>query len=136
MSAVYRILFFKEKVLYFSSINTLATMKSIFITLIFSSLLFSSNAQKVFSTDSKYDADVKVFVADSKYDADLIVYKCSSKYDADGNKGLWFFADSKYDADKKVFFVSSKYDADLIIYFSDSKYDAEWKDSGKKHVMY
>lgn len=94
------------------------------------------SAQKIFSVDSKYDADVKVFVADSKYDADLIVFKCSSKYDAEGNKGLWFFVESKYDADKKIYFVDSKYDADLIIYFSDSKYDAEWKKSGKKHLLY
>ncbi|NCO56350.1 MAG: hypothetical protein GW876_13255, partial [Bacteroidetes bacterium] len=73
------------------------------ITLLFSfaiCMLFSVNtfSQKVFSCDSKYDADVKVFVANSKYDADLVVYKASSQYDAGDNDGVWFFCDSKYDA--------------------------------------
>jgi len=94
------------------------------------------SAQKVYSCDSKYDADVKVYVADSKYDADLCVYKCTSKYDAEGNEGLWFFEDSKYDAKKKIYFVDSKYDADLIIYFVDSKYDAGWRNNSKKQLMY
>lgn len=115
-------------------------MKKFLIPLILFSacILFSGEifSQKVYSCDSKYDADVKVFVADSKYDADLVVYKVSSQYDVDGNKGLWFFTDSKYDANKKIFFVDSKYDADLIIYFSDSKYDAEWRNSSKMQLMY
>jgi len=96
----------------------------------------STHAQKVFSTNSKYDAKVKVFVASSKYDAHLVVHKCSSKYDAKENKGLWFFVDSKYDADKTIFFVDSKYDADLIIFFSESKYDAGWRDKSKMQLMY
>ncbi len=92
-------------------------------------------AQKVYSCDSKYDADVKVFVANSKYDADLVVYKVSSKYDATDNKGLWFFVDSKYDADIKVHFVNSKYDADIIIFYTGSKYDTEWRNKSKMHKM-
>jgi len=97
---------------------------------------YQGHAQKVFSCDSKYDADVKIYVVDSKYDADLCVYKVDSKYDADDNKGLWYFVDSKYDADKKIYFVDSKYDADLKIYFVDSKYDAKWMKNEKKHLMY
>lgn len=96
----------------------------------------TSWSQKVYTVDSKYDADVKVYVCDSKYDADLCVYKVSSQYDVSGNEGLWFFEDSKYDADKKIYFVDSKYDADLLIYFVDSKYDAKWMSNTKKHLMY
>ena len=59
-------------------------------------------SQKIFSCESKYDADVKIFVVESKYDADLLVYKEESKYNAEGNKGLWYFTESKYDADKKI----------------------------------
>ena len=84
---------------------------------------FSFFGQTVYSVNSKYDADVKVYVASSKYDADIIVYKCSSKYDATDNKGLWFFTSSKYDAKKKIYFASSKY-------------DAQWRNSGKKSLMY
>lgn len=114
-------------------------MKKFTILLVFMlSLMYASNcmAQKIYSIDSKYDADLKVYVTDSKYDADLVVYKVKSQYDADGNKGLWYFTDSKYSADKKVYFIDSKYDADLIIYFTDSKYDAEWKNINKKHMLY
>ncbi|HOV12262.1 MAG TPA: DUF6150 family protein, partial [Bacteroidales bacterium] len=77
--------------------------KIMFFLLVFTALIFSFqqlSAQKVYSCDSKYDADVKVYVADSKYDADLVVYKCSSQYDAGDNDGVWFFVDSKYDAKK------------------------------------
>jgi hypothetical protein len=118
---------------------SLVSKRLLLLSLFILAFIFSNNtviAQKVYSCSSKHDAEVKVFVAKSKYDAHLVVYKCSSKYDATDNKGLWFFCDSKYDADKKVFFVDSKHDADLIIYFSDSKYDAQWRDSGKKQLMY
>ena len=99
-------------------------MKKIVLSLLIAGgLSIQAKAQKIFSVNSKYDADVKVFVASNKYDADLVVFKCSSKYDAKDNKGLWFFVDSKYDAD-------------LIIFFSNSKYDAAWKKSSKKHLMY
>ncbi|NVO04099.1 MAG: hypothetical protein HXX09_15490 [Bacteroidetes bacterium] len=101
-------------------------------------LVFSGNslfAQKVYTVDSKYDADIKVYVCSSKYDADLCVYKVSSAYDVNDD-GLWFFTSSKYDAKKKVYFVDSKYDADLLIYFVDSKYDAKWNNNSKKHLIY
>ena len=47
------------------------------LLLIFISLIFHSAtiAQKIYSANSKYDADVKVFVADYKSRADLSVFK-------------------------------------------------------------
>lgn len=101
-------------------------------------LLFSlvSNAQKIYSCDSKYDADVKIFVVESKYNADLLVYKADSRYDAIGNEGLWFFTESKYDADKLVYFTESKYDADLLIYFVESRYEAGWRNRERIYLLY
>ncbi len=93
-------------------------------------------SQKVFSVNSRYDADFKVFVVDSRYDADLLIYKVSGQYDAEGNKGLWFFCGSQYDARKKIWFSDNRYDADLLIYFVDSKYDAGWKNKEKVHLLY
>jgi hypothetical protein len=93
-------------------------------------------AQKVYSTDSRYDADVTIYVTESKYEADLLVYKVSSQYEAGGNEGLWFFTESRYDADKKVYFTSSKYDADLLICFVDSKYEAGWRNRERIYLMY
>ncbi len=97
---------------------------------------FSALSQKIFTVDSRYDADVKVFVTDSRYDADLLVFKVDSRYDATGNKGLWHFVSSRYDADKKIFFVTSRYDADVLIFFVNSRYDAEWRNKSKMHHFF
>lgn len=111
-------------------------MKTTFFIIFFACLVANAAAQKIFSVDSRYDADIKVYVVDSRYDADLLVYKCDSRYDATDNKGLWFFVDSRYDADKKIYFTDSRYDADLLIYFVDSRYDAQWRNTAKKHLLY
>lgn len=93
-------------------------------------------AQKIYSCDNRYDADVKLYVVDSKYDADLLVYKEDSKYNATGNEGLWYFVESRYDADKKVYFTDSKYNADLLIYFVESRYDAGWRNKERIYLLY
>ena len=61
-------------------------MKIIILNIFVFFILFAASAQpaysqKVYSCNSKYDADIKVYVVDSKYDADLLVYKVDSKYD-------------------------------------------------------
>jgi hypothetical protein len=38
-------------------------------------LTFNLFSQKVYKSDSKYDADIKVFCVNSKYDADLLVFR-------------------------------------------------------------
>ena len=82
--------------------KTQTTRITIFLSILFlmGTIFNNAVAQKVYSCDSKYDADIKVFVVDSKYDADLWVYKVDSQYDVNDD-GLWFFCDSKYDAKKK-----------------------------------
>ncbi|MCB2208609.1 MAG: hypothetical protein KQH67_09980 [Bacteroidetes bacterium] len=102
----------------------------------FFTLVLQTNAQKIYSCDSRYDADVLIHVVDSRYDADLLVYKEESKYNATGNEGLWHFVESRYDADKKVYFTDSKYDADLLIYFVDSRYDAGWRNKERIYLLY
>ncbi len=65
----------------------------------------SMSAQKIYSVDHEYQADIKVFVVDSEYKADLIVYKTDKEYRAKAseNKGIWFICPRQYQADKKVF---------------------------------
>ena len=109
---------------------------SLYLLIIQFAFPINTSAQKIYSCDSKYEADFKVFVADSKYEADLCVYKVDSKYEAEDNKGLWFFVKSKYEADKKIYFTDSKYDADLLIYFVDSKYEAEWRERQQMHLLF
>ncbi len=96
----------------------------------------SNYAQKVYSVNASYKADIKVYVVDAEYKADLLVYKENADYKADGNEGHWFFTDADYKAKKKIYFVDADYKADLKIYFVDAEYKAKWKDSSKKQLMY
>lgn len=93
-------------------------------------------AQKVYSCNNRYDADIKVYVVENRYDADLLVYKVKNAYDVDGNKGLWYFCENRYDAKKKIWFAENKYDADLLICFVENKYDAGWREKEKMHLLY
>ena len=97
-----------------------------------------ARAQKIFSADRAYNADIKVFVTDREYKADLVVYRTDRRYRADAaeNKGIWFFTDRRYDADKSIFFTDREYDADLIVYFTDREYRAGWKNAAKKYLLY
>jgi hypothetical protein len=58
---------------------------SIFLSILTISAAYS---QKNYSTNSRYQADVKVYVVDKEYRADLIVYKTDKEYraKADENK--------------------------------------------------
>ena len=67
-------------------------------------------AQKVYSVNSEFDADVKIFVLNSEFDADLLVYKVKSEFDAGKNNGKWFFTKSEF--------------------------DAKWRDNSKMYLMY
>jgi hypothetical protein len=101
-----------------------------------STCFLTAAAQKIYSCNNRYDADIKAFVVDNRYDADLLVYKVRNAYDADGNKGLWYFCENKYDANKLIWFADNKYDADLLIYFVENKYDAGWREKVKMHLLY
>lgn len=79
-----------------------------FITLIICALIFAkAHAQKVFSVDRQYQADLKVFVVDHEYQADLIVYKTDKDYKAkrNENKGIWFFTSREYQAIRQEGFL-------------------------------
>lgn len=96
---------------------------------IFSLLICSTlaSAQKMYSCNQAYEADLKVYVVNQKYEADLCVYRAAQKYEAVENKGFWFFTEHKYEADKKIFFANQKYEAKLLIYFVKNKYEAGWQ---------
>lgn len=54
-------------------------MKYLFILFLLLGIQFSSQAQIVYSTEWKSDADAKIFVTEWKSEADLIVYKTDWK---------------------------------------------------------
>ena len=82
-------------------------MKRLISILLFLFLIFNAEAQKVFSTQHSYQADIKVYVVDKEYQAD-----------------------------KKIYFVDRQYQADLIVYFTDKAYKAGWKKNQKKQLLY
>ena len=114
----------------------LNTMKLLILGTFFILTIATTKAQKIYSVDKDYKADIKVFVVSSDYKADLLVYKVSSDYKAGDNDGKWFFTKAHYKADKKIYFVEVAYKADLKIYFVASAYKAGWKNKSKMHLMY
>jgi len=105
---------------------------------IFSLLIGSTlaSAQKMYSCNQAYEADLKVFVVNQKYEADLCVYRAAQKYEAVDNKGLWFFTDYLNQSDKTLFFVDYANQADLKIFFVDYQNQAGWLNNSKEHLLY
>ena len=97
----------------------------VFLLCIFFCLCISVSAQKIYSVDHEYKADLIVFKTDKEYRA-----KSSE------NKGIWYICPREYQADKKVFFVDKEYQADLKVFFTDKEYRAGWKKNDKKPLMY
>jgi hypothetical protein len=116
----------------FKSISMKNLVLISFLTLVATSL----NAQKIFSVDAEYKANVKVFVVDAEYKADLLVYKENAEYKAGSNDGKWFFVDAEYKAQKKIYFVDAEYKGELKVFFVDAEYKAGWKNASKKHLLY
>lgn len=114
-------------------------MKSTFCLSIFIVVLtaFSkpSNAQQIFITQWKSDADAIVFESKWKSDADLIVYVSEWKSDADKkNEGIWYYTKWKSDG-KQIFITPWKSDADIIVYYTKWKSEAGWVKKDKKHLL-
>ena len=99
-------------------------MKKLFLiaTLLF--LFESVNAQKVYQTSIKKEADKKVYVTDIKSEANMLVFETSTKTEAKPYSGLWFWTKIKSEANWKIYFTKIKSEADLKIYFTKIKSEA------------
>ena len=78
----------------------------------------SVNAQKVYRTSYKSEADKIIFVTDYKSEADMIVYETKYKSEAKPYSGIWFWTTYKSEADWQVYFTKYKSEANLKIYFT------------------
>jgi len=99
-------------------------------------LTFPLQAQSIFITEQRVEADVKVFVTKHRTDADLIVFKATYQFDAKGNEGRWYFVDYEFESDKIVHFVKYRSDSDVKIFYSPYKTDAKWRNSEKKKLFH
>ena len=112
-------------------------MKKIFVLLFFLSLVLCNlQAQKIYSTNYKSEADVKVYVTEYRSEADIIVYKTKYSSEATDNKGIWYFTQYKSEAKKKIYFTEYRSEADVKVYFTEYKSEAGWKDKSKQHLFY
>ncbi len=123
-------------ILYLSTLNDDKMKKLALASCLFLGGMTTLNAQKIYSVDAEYKADVKVYVVDAEYKADLLVYKEDAEYKAGNNDGKWFFVDAEYKAKKKIYFVDAEYKADIKVYFVDAEYKAGWKNSSKQSKLY
>jgi len=95
----------------------------------------ATQAQVVYKTDTRGDAEVKVYVSQYKGDADLLVYKTEFMRDADGNRGIWYFSEFRSMADKRVYISDFRGDADIVICYTQDRGEAGWRNSQKKELM-
>ena len=98
--------------------------------------LFQNNvqAQVVYSSEWKSEANAKIYVSEWKSEADLIVYKTEWKSEASKNNGIWYFSEWKSES-KIIYFTDWKSDADIIIYFTEWKSEAGWKKQQKRYLL-
>lgn len=76
-----------------------------------------ANAQRVFFTSNKYEANVVAYITNYRTEADLVV--CITKYQIEANTiGRWYIANSKYNADWVVFLTPNRLEADINIYWT------------------
>ena len=88
---------------------------------------FSVNAQKVYKTSFKSEADKIIFVTEFKSEADMIVFDTKFKSEAKPYSGIWFWTTFKSEADWKVYFTKFKSEATLKVYFTKFKSEAGMK---------
>lgn len=116
--------------------NVSSTVRALAVLLV---VLFGcafAQAQVIYSSNYRTEADVKVYVTHYKSEADLVVYKCRYKTEATGNRGLWYFTSYKSEAKKRIYFTDYKSEADLIVYFTNYRSEAGWRNRAKMHLMY
>jgi hypothetical protein len=58
------------------------SMKRVFLIASITLVFNIANAQKIYSVDAEYKADVKVYVVDAEYKADLKIYFVDAEYKA------------------------------------------------------
>lgn len=110
-----------NKVFYLPIMKTVLTL-SLVIIAVYAPL--SVDAQLVYETNFRGEADKKVFITQFKGEADLIIYLTGYKGEARTKKGFWYLTEFKGEADMKVYFTPFKGEADLKVYFTPFKGEA------------
>jgi hypothetical protein len=83
-----------------------------------------ANAQKVYVTSYKSEANKIVYETKYKSEANMIVYETKYKSEAKPYSGIWFWTEYKSEADWIVYFTKYKSEANLKIYFTKYKSEA------------
>ena len=90
-------------------------------------LAFSADAQVVYVTEWKSEADKIVYVSEYESEADVVVYRTEWRTDAQPKSGIWYFTEWRNDANLVIYFTEWRSEADLVIAYTEWKSDAMWR---------
>ena len=85
---------------------------------------YTTQAQVVYKTSYKSEADKVIYVTEYKSEADMIVYETKYKSESKPYSGIWYWTNFKSEADWAVYFTKYKSEANLKVYFSKYKSEA------------
>lgn len=90
-------------------------MKNLMLILIMILYYTVANADIIYVTDIKAEADLVVYVTESEVYADMII-KITDRLMANEYSNCWYFTTIKAEADKIVFYSEHEYGATKIFY--------------------
>jgi len=85
-----------------------------------------AEAQVVYITKYKSEADKVIYVSRYKSDANLVVYDTKYKSEAMPMSGIWYYTKYKSEADWVIYFTDYKSEADIVVYYTKYKSEAGW----------
>ena len=95
----------------------------------------SIQAQAIYVTEYKSEADVIVYKTKYRGDSDLVVYETKYISEATSSRARWFYVDSKFKSDKIIFFTEYRAQADVKVYYTHYKNQSKWRNSEKFHLF-
>lgn len=90
------------------------------ISLLFLSVINNIQAQRVFVTDKRHEADYLVYKTPYFSEANLVICRALSIQDT-VNKYHWFFVSDKFRSDIVIFYTKNMKEADYRVFFTNRK---------------
>jgi hypothetical protein len=109
-------------------------MKKLLMVLVMVLTFTVLQADVIFVTDVRAEADLIVYVTDSKAVADIEI-TISSKVAAEMYSNSWYFTEYRGEADKIVYYSDNKLDA-TVIYYTEYNMNKEEKPENNTENIY
>jgi len=99
-------------------------MKKLLLLFTFSISFYFTNAQEIYITKYKNDADYIVYITNEKSISDWVIKKTLWRNQA--KDGVWYFTEWKNNAEVIIFITKEKSDADKIVYYTEWSTDIKF----------